>query len=314
MNKKYDIHPDFEKFPVVTLTFNVVLLWLINTVMKLQCFFVRRSLNLTIEHHLITRTDGSRLKIFTMTPHNLTTRVPAPALIYYHGGGFGITYASLHLKSCERYANETGCIVIFVPYRLAPKHPFPGGFDDCYASLEWGITKADSLGIDASRIAVGGDSAGGALAAGVAQKSRDEKLVRLCAQLLIYPVLDNTCSTPSATEFVDVPVWNARSNRHMWDMYLSRYRETAIPAYAAPGHGQLHHLPMTYVETAEFDPLRDEGLSYIAALQQQGIEVFINETKQTVHGYDAMAKSEISKRSMLARIAFLNQAFAPSDD
>jgi acetyl esterase/lipase len=148
----------------------------------------------------------------------------------------------------------------------------------------------------------------------VAQKSRDEKLIKLCAQLLIYPVLDNTCSTPSATEFVDVPVWNARSNRHMWDMYLSRYRETAIPAYAAPGHGQLHHLPMTYVETAEFDPLRDEGLSYIAALQQQGIEVFINETKQTVHGYDAMAKSEISKRSMLARIAFLNQAFAPSDD
>jgi len=314
MNKKYDIHPDFEKFPVVTLTFNVVLLWLINTVMKLQCFFVRRSLNLTIEHRLITRADGSRLKIFTMTPHNLTTRVPAPALIYYHGGGFGITYASLHLKSCERYANETGCIVIFVPYRLAPKHPFPGGFDDCYASLEWVISKADSLGIDANRIAVGGDSAGGALAAGVAQKSRDEKLVRLCAQLLIYPVLDNTCSTPSATEFIDVPVWNARSNQYMWDMYLSLYRDAATPAYAAPGHGQLQHLPMTYVETAEFDPLRDEGLSYISALQQQGIEVIINETKQTVHGYDAMEKSEISKRSMLARIAFLNQAFAPSDD
>ena len=314
MNKKYDIHPDFEKFPVATLTFNVVLLWLINTVMKLQCFFVRRSLNLTIEHRLITRADGSRLKIFTMTPHNLTTRVPAPALIYYHGGGFGITYASLHLQSCERYANETGCIVIFVPYRLAPKYPFPGGFDDCYASLEWVITKADSLGIDANRIAVGGDSAGGALAAGVAQKSRDEKLIKLCAQLLIYPVLDNTCSTASATEFIDVPVWNARSNQYMWDMYLSRYRDAAAPTYAAPGHGQLHHLPMTYVETAEFDPLRDEGLSYISALQQQGIEVIANETKQTVHGYDAMAKSEISKRSMLARIAFLNQAFASSDD
>ena len=314
MNKKYDIHPDFEKFPVVTLTFNAVLLWLINTAMKAQCFFARRSLKLTVAHHIITRADGSRLKIFTMTPHNLAARVPAPALVYYHGGGFGITYASLHLQSCERYANETGCIVIFVPYRLAPKHPFPGGFDDCYASLEWVITKAGSLGIDANRIAVGGDSAGGALAAGVAQKSRDEKLIKLCAQLLIYPVLDNTCSTPSATEFVDVPVWNARSNRHMWDMYLSRYRETAIPAYAAPGHGQLHHLPMTYVETAEFDPLRDEGLSYISALQQQGIEVIINETKQTVHGYDAMEKSEISKRSMLARIAFLNQAFAPSDD
>ncbi len=311
MNKKYDIHPDFEKFPVVTLTFNVILLWLINTAMKLQCFFVRRSLKLAVDHHLITRADGSRLKVFTLKPHGLAK--PAPALVYYHGGGFGITYASLHLKSCERYANETGCIVIFVPYRLAPKHPFPGGFDDCYAGLQWVITQADSLGIDASRIAVGGDSAGGALAAGVAQKSRDENLVKLCAQLLIYPVLDNTCSTPSATEFIDVPVWNARSNRYMWDMYLIRYRDSATPAYAAPGHGQLHDLPMTYVETAEFDPLRDEGLRYISALQQQGIEVITNETKQTVHGYDAMAKSEISKRSMLTRIAFLNQAFAPSD-
>ncbi len=312
--KKYNIHPDFAKFPVVTLTFNVLLLWFINTALKMQCFFVRRSLKLAVDPHLITRVDGSHLKVFTLTPHRVATSVPAPALVYYHGGGFGITYSSLHLKSCERYANETGCVVIFVPYRLAPKHPFPGGFDDCYDSLEWVITNADSLGIDASRIAVGGDSAGGALAAGVAQKTRDEKLVTLCAQMLIYPVLDDTCSTPSATEFVDVPVWNARSNRHMWDMYLSRYRDADTPAYAAPGHGPFHQLPMTYVETAEFDPLRDEGLNYISALQQQSIEVTVNETKQTVHGYDGMAKSVISKRSMLARIDFLNQAFKPSDD
>ena len=314
MNKKYDIHPDFAKFPVVTLTFKAALLWLINTAMRAHCFFVRRSLKLRVDDHRITRVDGSQLKVFTIAPHHPATRVPAPALIYYHGGGFGITYANLHLKSCERYANETGCILVFVPYRLAPKHPFPAGFDDCYASLEWVATNAESLGIDANRIAVGGDSAGGALAAGVAQKSRDEKLVKLCAQLLIYPVLDNTCSTPSATEFVDVPVWNARSNRHMWDMYLSRYKDGTTPAYAAPGHGELHHLPMTYVETAEFDPLRDEGLSYVAALQRQGIDVTINETKQTVHGYDAMESSEISKHSMLARITFLNQAFSAGDN
>ncbi|MDG2046590.1 MAG: alpha/beta hydrolase [Halioglobus sp.] len=312
MNKKYDIHPDFAKFPVVTLTFNAALLWLINTAMKAHCFFVRRSLKLMVDDHVIARADGSQLKIFTLTPHRSATA--APALIYYHGGGFGITYANLHLKSCERYANETGCVLVFVPYRLAPKHPFPGGFDDCYAGLEWVASNAESLGIDANRIAVGGDSAGGALAAGVAQKSRDDKLVKLCAQLLIYPVLDNTCSTPSATEFTDVPVWNARSNRHMWDMYLSRYKDATTPTYAAPGHSELHHLPMTYIETAEFDPLRDEGLRYVAALRGQGIEVTVNETKQTVHGYDAMERSEISKRSMLARIAFLNHAFSASDN
>ena len=311
MNTKYDIHPDFAKFPVLTFTFNPLLLWLINTAMKLQCFFVRRSLKLKLDRHTITRTDGSPLSVFTMTPHGLET--PAPALIYYHGGGFGITYASLHLRSCERYANEARCRVIFVPYRLAPKHPFPGGFDDCYRSLEWAVTNADSLGIDASRIAVGGDSAGGALAAGVAQKSRDENLVKLRAQLLIYPVLDNTCSTASATEFVDVPVWNAHSNRNMWDMYLSAYRHTAVPLYAAPGHGQLQQLPMTFVETAEFDPLRDEGLNHIADLQKLGVAVVANETKQTVHGYDSMATSDVTKHSMLARIAFLNKAFSGAE-
>ena len=310
MTEKYDIHPDFAKFPRLTFTFNRLLLFAINTAMKLQCFFVRRSLKLTVEQHLITRADGTHMKVFTMTPNGL--KKPAPALVYYHGGGFGITYASLHLRSCERYACEAGCVVIFVPYRLAPQHPFPGGFNDCYASLEWAVTDANSLGIDPSRIAVGGDSAGGALAAGVAQKSRDENLIKLRAQLLIYPVLDNTCSTPSATEFIDVPVWNARSNKNMWNMYLSAYKDQPVPAYAAPSHGSLHQLPLTFVETAEFDPLRDEGLNHISALKHQGVDVVVNETKQTVHGYDSMADSDISKRSMEARIGFLNKAFETS--
>lgn len=311
MNMKYDIHPDFARFPVITLKFGALALWFINLLMKVQCFFVRRSLKLAVESHSIQRPDSSRLKIFTMTPPGLEK--PAPALLYYHGGGFGITYTGLHLQNCERFALEAGCIVVFVDYRLAPKHPFPGGFDDCYTALEWVIREAGTLGIDPRRIAVGGDSAGGALAAGVAQKCRDENLVRLCGQLLIYPVLDNTCSTESATDFVDTPLWNAISNRHMWAMYLSQYPTGETPPYAAPGHGQLQNLPLSYVETAEFDPLRDEGLAHATALQQQGVEVVINETKQTVHGYDGMAKSGIAKRSMLDRIEFLKKSFAVSN-
>ena len=205
MSKKYNIHPDFARFPKITLKFGALQLWLINRLLKLQCFFVKRSLKLAVEDHTIARADGSRLKVFSMTPIGLTT--PAPALVYYHGGGFGLTFSTAHLQTCQRYANEAGCMVIFVEYRLMPRHPFPAGFDDSYATLEWLIQKADDLGIDTNRIAVGGDSAGGALAAGVAQKSRDEGLAPLCAQLLVYPVLDNTCSTPSATDFVDVPLW-----------------------------------------------------------------------------------------------------------
>ena len=220
MSNKYNIHPDFAKFPVLTLKFSPWILWLINLIMKIQRFVTKRSFNLSIDHHQVNREDGSSLKITTMTP--LGIEKPAPALIYYHGGGFAMTYGGLHLNNCERYANEAGCIVIFVKYQLAPKHPFPSGFDDCYAALDWAVRQAGSLGIDSQRIAVGGDSAGGAFAAGVAQKARDENVASLCGQLLIYPVLDHSCSTPSATNFVDVPLWNATSNQRMWDMYLSR--------------------------------------------------------------------------------------------
>jgi len=310
MNKKYDIHPDFAKYPVINFKFNALLTGLLNAISKVLRFFSKRSPEIVVENHFIRRADGSRLKVFTMSPRGLGKS--APALVYYHGGAFALTYASLQLQNCERYANEAPCMVVFVEYRLAPRHPFPGGFDDSYAALQWVVREAGSLGVDSSRIAVGGDSAGGALAAGVAQKARDERLVKLCAQLLIYPVLDDSCATSSATDFVDVPLWNAVSNRRMWEMYLSRYPKGETPPYAAPGHGQASNLPLSYVETAEFDPLRDEAWNYTNALQAQGIEVIVNATKGTVHGYDGNAKSDIAKRSMLQRIAFLKKAFAAS--
>lgn len=310
MSTKYDIHPDFAKFPVVTLRFSSIIIWLLNLLIRVTRWRARRRLALATQNQTIVSAGGSQFNVIVMKPYGL--QAPAPALLFYHGGAFALSYASNHLESCERYANEAGCVVIFVDYRLAPKHPFPCAFNDSYTALEWTIQEADKLGIDVNRIAVGGDSAGGALAAGVAQKARDEHLVELCAQLLIYPVLDNTCSTPSATDFVDVPLWNATSNRRMWDMYLSRYQEGETPLYAAPGFGQLQHLPLSYVETAEFDPLRDEGLNYIKALQAQGIEVVANATQQTIHGYDGNAKSDMAKRSMLERIAFLKQAFEPN--
>ena len=309
MSKKYDIHPDFAKFPVFTFKFSPLITGLMNRFIGVTRCLARRTYDLQTSKFSLASADGGHFNIIVMKPHGLQT--PAPALMYYHGGAFALSYASNHLESCARYANEAGCMVIFVDYRLAPKHPFPCAFDDSYAALEWVIRDAQNLGIDCTRIAVGGDSAGGALAAGIAQKARDEQLIELCAQLLIYPVLDNLCTTGSATDFVDVPLWNAISNRRMWEMYLSRYSAGETPDYAAPGHGQLQNLPLSYIETAEFDPLRDEGLNYIEALRSENIEVVVNETRQTIHGYDGNAKSGIAKQSMLERIQFLKMAFAP---
>jgi acetyl esterase/lipase len=308
MTTKYNIHPDFARIPVITLKFSALIIGLINLFMKVQRWLSKRSFALNIQKHNVTSADGNRFKVIVMTPHNL--QKPAPALLYFHGGAFALSYASMHLESCERYANEAGCVVVFVDYRLGPKYPFPYGFDDSYAALQWTLREAKALGIDSNKIAVGGDSAGGALAAGAAQKARDEKLVELCAQLLIYPVLDSTCSSMSATEFVDVPLWNAVSNQRMWEMYLSRYPKGETPPYAAPGLANVQDLPLSYVETAEFDPLRDEGRNYITALRAANVEVVTNETLQTIHGYDGNAASEIAKKSMAARIQFLQKGFA----
>lgn len=309
MKTKYAIHPDFARFPVFTFKFTPLITGLINAVMRLQCFIGKRSFKLAIAKHSLTSADGSRFEVITMTPHGLAR--PAPALLYYHGGAFALSYAITHLQSCERYANESGCVVVFVDYRLAPKFPFPCGFEDCYAALQWAIREAGALGIDINRIAVGGDSAGGALAAGVAQKARDEHLVELCAQLLIYPVMDNSCSTISATEYVDVPLWNAISNLRMWEMYLSRYRDAAVPPYAVPAAGALQDLPMAYVETAEFDPLRDEGRHHAGALEAHGVTVVRHDTLGTIHGYDGNTRSAITADSMSKRIGFLRNAFHP---
>jgi len=228
--------------------------------------------------------------------------------LYYHGGAFAITHASMHIKMCERYAREAGCVVVFVDYRLAPQHPFPVGFNDCYAALQWTIGNAASLGVDTKRIAVMGDSAGGALAAGVAQKAFDNGIT-LCAQVLVYPVLDSECKTVSATEFLDTPLWNSGGNRRMWAMYLKSSGGKA-PEYAAPGlRTKLAGLPRCYVDTAEFDPLRDEGIAYAQALTAQGVLVTLNQTRGTIHGYEMSPKNPQTLASMAGRIEFMRESF-----
>lgn len=308
MATEHDIHPDFAKLPGFTLKFGALTLGLINRLSRLQCFFARGKLAVELEDCTIQRPDGSQLKVTVMTPPDLQR--PAPVLIYYHGGAFAITYAALHLENCVRYATGAGCVIVFVDYRLAPRYPFPHGFDDCYLALQWTGQVAQARGFDPERIVVGGDSAGGALSAGVAQKARDEASTAVRAQMLIYPVTDHTCSTGSATEFTDVPVFNAHSNRNMWPTYLAESDRADPPLYAAPGHGEVHSLPLTYVETAEFDPLRDEGLAYAARLQAADVQVQVNETLGTVHGYDAMHKSDVSIENIDRRIAFLKSAFS----
>ena len=178
-------------------------------------------------------------------------------------------------------------------------------------ALEWVIQNADALGIDPQKIAVGGDSAGGKLSACVCQMSQDRSTATLCGQLLIYPVTDMDCKTESARNFDDVPIFTSTSNSRMWEAYLANSTAGTRPDYASPIHREdCSNLPAAYVETAEFDPLRDEGVDYAQRLVAAGVEVELNETKGTVHGWDATAKSALFEVVLAQRVAFLKKCFA----
>ncbi|WP_101757737.1 alpha/beta hydrolase [Oceanicoccus sp. KOV_DT_Chl] len=311
----YPIHPDFEKFPVITLSFNRVIIGLLNSFMKLECFFSQRQRLKRAKQHTLTNGDGSQFKVLQFTPQR-DSNEKLPAVLIFHGGAFALTYGSVHLYSAEYIAEQANCAVFFVDYRLAHKAPFPAGFNDCYSTLEWVHSNAEQLNIDTQRIAVLGDSAGGGLAAGVAQRALDEGKINVCGQVLVYPTLDHHCQSNTATTYVDTPLWNATNNRRMWRYYLRDYNTYAsgeagiAPSYAAPGGREdLTALPETYLETAEFDPLCDEGLTYARRLIAASITTELNETKGTIHGYDSILSNEISIDAFQRRIAFLTRVF-----
>ena len=304
---KYEIHHDFKKFENIKPILSPIFLPFIN-------FITLLGFNKTAVHPDIVETKmtipGYRYRtidVITYKPKNIEPG--APCLVYFHGGAFALKAAPAHKTLLCEYSIKTPCKVVFVDYRLAPKHPFPIGVEDCYAAVEWVYKSAELLGIDRNHIAVGGDSAGGALAAGVCLMARERKAPRICFQMLIYPVTDARQNTRSIKEYIDTPIWNSKLNEKMWQMYLKNEfkcpREYASPAEAS----NLENLPDAYVEVAEYDCLRDEGINYAKALYKSGSEVELNLTKGAVHGFDIALKSEVVRKCIIKRTDALRKAF-----
>jgi acetyl esterase len=309
-NPKYAVHPDYAAFRSFPFPFNGMVTAVMNQLLKLDTCFRQRDVMAKATRHWVASKDRHYFPVYEFRPDNTQPDEILPAVVYYHGGAFVLTYASSHVANMLQYANGAHCAVFLVDYRLAPSHVFPKGFDDCYAALEWVAKEAEWLYIDANRIAVMGDSAGGCFSAGVAQKAFDEKHIHLRGQGLIYPALDNSCSTFSATNFSDAPIFNGVANKNMWNVYLPGYSASNAPAYAAPANRQdLAGLAPAYVETAEFDPLRDEGQAYAKRLQAAGTPVDENATTGTVHGFDMLKKNTIAREALQRRCDFLKSVF-----
>lgn len=242
-------------------------------------------------------------------------RQPA-ALYWIHGGGTVIGDLEMNDHYCANIAERLGILVASIDYRLAPEHPYPAGLEDCYAGLAWLFSSIAELGLDSDRIAVGGGSAGGLLAAALALLARDRGRLRPCFQLLVYPMLDDRNATRSAHAITDPRVWDRASSLAAWDAYLEGKAGAAdVSAYAAPARAtDLSGLPPAYINVGDLDLFLDEDIAFARALGAAGVPVELHVYPGAYHGSPgAVPGAGLSRRWIADELAALGRALQIPD-
>jgi acetyl esterase/lipase len=222
-----------------------------------------------------------------------------PALYWIHGGGYVMGDIEMDDRLMEQFVKRVGCVAVSVDYRLAPENPFPAPVEDCYAGLKWLFAHAGELGVDPSRIAIGGASGGGGLCAGLALLTRDRGEVRPAFQLLIYPMIDDRNATPASYAITDPRMWNREANRLGWRAYLGRDGGGAdVSPYAAASRASdLKNLPPAYIPVGALDLFVDENIEYAQRLVQAGVPTELHVYPGAFHGFDMLAPSaKVSKQ------------------
>ncbi len=238
---------------------------------------------------------------------------PFPLMVFFHGGGFVTGDLDSHDNLCRRLCNESACVVAAVDYRLAPEAKFPAAPEDCYAALCRLQATAQELQADGARVVVAGDSAGGNLAAVMCLMARDRGTPPILHQLLIYPVTDHKCDTPSYQENGTDYFLSREMMQWFWNHYLAKKADGASP-YASPlVAAQLEGLPPATVLTAQYDPLRDEGIAYAKRLQEAGVPVTQLYAKGMIHGFLSMLEELDQARAKAKEIgALLRTQLSPA--
>jgi acetyl esterase len=232
---------------------------------------------------------------------------PAPTVLYCHAGAFVLGNLDIDHVQCVELARRAECTVVSVDYRLAPEHPFPAAFDDVLAVLKWVAAEQQTLGVDADRLAVAGNSAGGALAAGLAQLAADGAAPSIVFQVLHQPVLDDR-PTPSKAEFVATPGFDGPAAEQMWRHLAGG---DTLPAEAAPARREdLAGLAPALLTCSELDPLRDEAVEYALRLMRAGVATELHVYPGTCHGFDSLLPEwGVSQRVFAMQGAALRRAF-----
>lgn len=297
---KYQYHKDFRKI-AFKLPFSKLICRLSQKPLELMINMIKPPKNISVDNFFIQGFNNDKILIKEISPESPNDF----ALLVLHGGGFGYKTAPHQLTNAFEYATKLNCKTFLVDYHLLPNFPFPAAYEDSLKTYEYLISNADKLKINPKKIIVLGDSAGGCLAANLCNTVESKNLPPPCCQVLIYPVTDNSMTTTSMKTFTDTPLWNSKNNQRMWKMYLKNCTPQQ-EQIAVPMKNPLPEvLPPTYIETAEFDCLHDEGIIYADKIKNLTSELEINQTKGTFHGYDMLSSHTISKDSVEKRIAFM---------
>lgn len=231
------------------------------------------------------RTLAGNSGSFRIRIHTPAGEAPFGGCLYFHGGGWVLGSIETHDELVRRLVAESGCVFINVEYPLAPEHKYPAAVEDGYLALRWLTQHAAELGVDPQRIAVGGDSAGGNIAAVLCQLARDRKGPAIACQVLIYPITDCDFERASYQQNGQGYFLSQREMKWFWKHYVQT-PEQMTEAYASPLLAASHAgLPPAYVLTAGFDPLHDEGVAYAEALQRAGVPTALREFPGMIHGF-----------------------------
>jgi len=273
---------------------------------------LRRDGTFTIEQHLARPVSGTAdVPLLVCRPAGATGRLPV--LYYLHGGGMVMGHARQHLDYVLEWAEELGAAVVSVEYRLAPEHPYPAALDDGLAGITWIATNGQEAGIDPQRVLVVGFSGGGAVAAGLTLRLRDERDLRPVGQMLVCPMLDDRNDTCSAVQFAATGGWNRATNEAAWSHVLGARRGTAdVPAYAAPARaGDLSGLPPTYLEAGSAETFRDEVVGYASRIWETGGDAELHVFAGGFHGFDFLVSgADLSRDARDGRLKWLRRTLA----
>ncbi len=238
-----------------------------------------------------------------------------PALLWLHGGGYIMGSADAEDLTAKSMVSDLGCAVVAVDYRLAPETPYPGPVEDCYAALKWLSTHAGELGIDALRIAIGGPSAGGGLAAALALLTRDRGEVSLVFQLLLAPMLDDrTCTLANPHPYTGEFIWTPEANRFGWTALLGQEPGgPGVSPYAAAARAEyLEGLPATFLNVGALDLFLEEILEYARRLMRAGVPTELHVYPGAYHGFRMVADAQVTQTAVRDQLAALQRAFDPS--